>query len=549
MQIRFKLYLIAGGLSLIILLMFCLTWYTTSAQKTDGLLINLAGRQRMLTQKMSKEVLMVLETEKNRAQHIKAAQGTARVFDMTLTALLNSGQAPKGLTPDGPKVFCPQAEEPALGQLKKVKQSWTAFSREMKSILADPSHANGSLDYVMTKNLPLLKEMNTAVTMLQKNSEKKVDRLILFQTLCLGLGLVIMALSILLIRGIVRQLTHASENADAMAQGDLTRRFHAPDKPKDKLNEMEFLGHSLNGFADTLQNAMAKINAEALQLKSASADMNQVSTTLSQESGASADTSRNVADNAEQMSEDMNAVAAAMEELTANTQEIAGSSSQINQTIRDISQAVDEAGTISNQAVERVETASSRVDNLGDAARHINKVSETINDISEQTNLLALNATIEAARAGEAGKGFAVVAGEIKNLAGQTTEATEQIKSHIESIQGTTHSTISDIKSISEIIAQVNTIVATIAQSVQEQTQTVSEIDMNVSQGAEAVQEVSANVANSSMASRDVSQDISEVSGSISQVSTHVEQISGNAEQLDHLAGELHAMVARFKIE
>lgn len=110
----------------------------------------------------------------------------------------------------------------------------------------------------------------------------------------------------------------------------------------------------------------------------------------------------------------------------------------MSETSKNIAQNADNASHISDKAVERVDSASSRVDDLENAARKIGQVSETITDISEQTNLLALNATIEAARAGEAGKGFAVVTSEIKSLANQTTEATEQIKGNIDWIQGAT---------------------------------------------------------------------------------------------------------------
>jgi len=79
---------------------------------------------------------------------------------------------------------------------------------------------------------------------------------------------------------------------------------------------------------------------------------------------------------------------------------------------------------------------------LGSAAQEIDRVTETITEISSQTNLLALNATIEAARAGEAGKGFAVVAGEIKELARQTADATEDIKRRISGIQASTGSAV-----------------------------------------------------------------------------------------------------------
>lgn len=148
------------------------------------------------------------------------------------------------------------------------------------------------------------------------------------------------------------------------------------------------------------------------------------------------------------MSDDLNSIAAAMEELSTNTQQIAEAATRRSDTSKNIAENADRASTISGIAVESVDSASSRVDDLGDAAVKIGKVSETISDISTQTNLLALNATIEAARAGEAGKGFAVVANEIKNLASETTGATEEIKKNIESIQGSTVSTVEDIKQI-----------------------------------------------------------------------------------------------------
>lgn len=80
------------------------------------------------------------------------------------------------------------------------------------------------------------------------------------------------------------------------------------------------------------------------------------------------------------------------------------------------------------------------------------------------TVIRAVNATIEAARAGDAGKGFAVVATEVKELAKQTAEASEDIRGKIEGIQSSTGLVVKSIGSISEVIQQVNEISRTIVE-------------------------------------------------------------------------------------
>ncbi|WP_419905658.1 methyl-accepting chemotaxis protein [Kiloniella sp.] len=76
---------------------------------------------------------------------------------------------------------------------------------------------------------------------------------------------------------------------------------------------------------------------------------------------------------------------------------------------------------------EEIAQLSIEIENVGNVAQQIDA-------IARQTNLLALNATIEAARAGDAGKGFAVVAGEVKQLAGQTSQATTEIGGIVQSL-------------------------------------------------------------------------------------------------------------------
>ncbi|MFJ5489606.1 methyl-accepting chemotaxis protein, partial [Hansschlegelia beijingensis] len=168
----------------------------------------------------------------------------------------------------------------------------------------------------------------------------------------------------------------------------------------------------------------------------------------------------------------------------------------------ELGRQVERTSGAASEAVNNVRRAHERVDVLVNGSRKIGEIVSLIQSIAEQTNLLALNATIEAARAGEAGRGFAVVAAEVKDLAGQTAKATEEITAQIGAIQDATNGTAGAIQEIAGIIDDVHHIATETSAAVEQQRAATQEIARNVSQAAAGTQQVSADVSQMQIAAR-----------------------------------------------
>ncbi|NYZ11927.1 HAMP domain-containing protein [Azospirillum sp. RWY-5-1] len=189
------------------------------------------------------------------------------------------------------------------------------------------------------------------------------------------------------------------------------------------------------------------------------------------------------------------AVAAASQQATSNVQTVAAAAEELSSSIAEISRRLNDSSATAVNAAEKAKQTNGIVEGLADAAQRIGQVVELIGEIAEQTNLLALNATIEAARAGEAGKGFAVVATEVKNLAGQTARATEEISAQVAQMQGATNGAVDAIRAIAEAVAAISGTVTDIATAMEQQGSATRDIAANVSHAAQGTQEVMQHIA------------------------------------------------------
>lgn len=228
---------------------------------------------------------------------------------------------------------------------------------------------------------------------------------------------------------------------------------------------------------------------------------------------------------AEQTASGSSAVVAATEEATSNISTVAAAAEELAASISEISNQVSQSSAITSEAQAKASASGEMINNLNAEAGKIGDVISIINDIADQTNLLALNATIEAARAGEAGKGFAVVASEVKNLANQTSRATEEISKQIEHVQNETGHAVASIEDILRIISRITETSSGIGSAVEEQNASTKEIASNIQQTSMGVREVSENILNVSEGAQETGRAAEDVLAASSELSRMTETL------------------------
>lgn len=419
-----------------------------------------------------------------------------------------------------------------------------------------------------------------------------------------ALGIVLaVALGLYVSRLITRPIQQLQGLMAKAEQGDLTVRGET--LSKDEMGQLtgsfnELLGRFQAMIGDIYQNSLAlskssegllntattmAATSQEMSAKTsiASAAATQISTSIDGTANAASDVSRNInviASAVEEMSGTVRNLAAASEEISASVEQVsevvdqisnginnvshsatdvsgavnsvATAVKEINISLHEVSRSCERSKDITGDAGEKARETNVIISKLNNSSKQIGKIINVINDIAEQTNMLALNAAIEAAGAGEAGRGFAVVANEVKELAKQTAEATDEISQQIEAMQDNMSGAVKAVEAITQVVREIMDITNTIASAVTEQSSITGEISKSIVAAAERVNAITREIGDLALNAQHAARSGNEASKGVQEIARSAQELAGASNEVAHnteTASEKVSEVARSAIE